>query len=297
MTKAIFTIIMAAIVACYAPEKSSSSVQSIDPIDPIWWEGKAEINTYSLSQNRYNDNHDGEVVIIFVTEPFDIKDQVKSDRKSGDQVASVLKSNQIRRFTTGIYDYSIFTSTFTGISDAITHKVTMSSQDWCGQSWLQLNQSQKKYRYEQRSYFQSEGDQEGNITAPLLEDEIMSLIRIDDTLLPVGSISILPAAHIISMKHLDMLAIPAKATRSVDDRGYRQYRIEMSSIQRTLTISYDSDENARKILGWEDKYPSAFDQKIRTTTATLSKSIWSPYWNLNVKKDSTEREKLLLHRY
>ena len=36
-----------------------------------WKQGKAEVNVYELSQNRYNNNHSGTLVSVFVTEFFD----------------------------------------------------------------------------------------------------------------------------------------------------------------------------------------------------------------------------------
>ncbi|MEM1407815.1 MAG: septum formation inhibitor Maf, partial [Bacteroidota bacterium] len=35
-----------------------------------WYAGKAEITSYELKQSRYGEVHDGEAVLIFVTEPF-----------------------------------------------------------------------------------------------------------------------------------------------------------------------------------------------------------------------------------
>ena len=35
-----------------------------------WYAGEAELNSYTLSQARYGENHEGEAVLIFVTEDF-----------------------------------------------------------------------------------------------------------------------------------------------------------------------------------------------------------------------------------
>ncbi|MDP7238046.1 MAG: hypothetical protein QGI34_15090, partial [Candidatus Latescibacteria bacterium] len=35
-----------------------------------WYQGKAEITSYTLKQARYGEIHDGHVVLIFVTEDF-----------------------------------------------------------------------------------------------------------------------------------------------------------------------------------------------------------------------------------
>jgi hypothetical protein len=89
-----------------------------------WYAGLAEISRYELKQARYSDVHDGDAVLIFVTEDFMTKDQVKHERGDGERV-SVLKLNFSRNFTTGIYPYSMMTSTFTPVeSDQRTLKAT-----------------------------------------------------------------------------------------------------------------------------------------------------------------------------
>ncbi|MBK9488612.1 MAG: hypothetical protein IPO07_07345 [Haliscomenobacter sp.] len=82
-------------------------------LGPYWFEGKAEISHYTLSQNRYRDVHPGEAVLVFVTEPFLTDKQVKNEKGQLENSTTVLKLNAIQRFTTGIYDYSVMTSVFT----------------------------------------------------------------------------------------------------------------------------------------------------------------------------------------
>ena len=60
------------------------------------------------------DAHDGEAVMIFVTEDFLPKLQVKQEHgESRATGISVLKLNAYRRFYTGIYPYTLMTSSFT----------------------------------------------------------------------------------------------------------------------------------------------------------------------------------------
>ncbi len=127
-----------------------------------WYQGKAEISSFELQQNRYNNIHDGEMVMIFVTEDFLTDKQVKNDNYSSSKSTKIIKNNRIRKFTTGIYDYSIYTSIFTDVGshdDINTLKVSMSSQDWCGQSFSQINNIGNQNRISSYSYFENEGDQ------------------------------------------------------------------------------------------------------------------------------------------
>ena len=140
------------------------------------------MNTYQLQQNRYNALHPGEVVAIFVTEDFLTDKQVKNDNYTNPNSTPILKSNLLWRFTTGLYDYSVMSSTFTDVSAAQspqTLKVTTSAQDWCGHAWMQLNQRKGSYDMQLHSYFEGEADQNVKGKKGMLEDEILNRIRIN----------------------------------------------------------------------------------------------------------------------
>ena len=87
-----------------------------------WYDGKAEVNSYKLTQSRYGQDREGTSIIIFVTEDFSKKKQVKldnPDRNPSDKV-SVLKTNMIRKFNTGIYDYSMMASVYSRITGQVS---------------------------------------------------------------------------------------------------------------------------------------------------------------------------------
>ncbi len=104
------------LLACSAgPEQANGPVPMTAPVSAefsrYWYAGQAELSRYELQQNRYDDTHPGEAVLVFVTEDFLPVQQVKMEGGQTKETAkSVLKMNQMRRFTTGIYDYSINTS-------------------------------------------------------------------------------------------------------------------------------------------------------------------------------------------
>ena len=77
-----------------------------------WYAGNAELCTYSVSQERYGEIRQAEQINIVVTEDFSDARQVKLDdpAAAGIDRIPVLKFNSIRRFHTGIYDYSIMQS-------------------------------------------------------------------------------------------------------------------------------------------------------------------------------------------
>ena len=273
-------------------------------LDPMWYEGKAEISVFELQQNRYNETHSGEAVMIFVTEDFLSDKQVKNDTYTSENSIPILKNNQIRRFTTGVYDYSIFTSVFTSVGNLKkpnTLKITTSSQDWCGQSFMQLNAKKDKFEIHQYSYFENEGDKKFKIEKTLSFDEVFNQIRINPRLLPEGSFQFLPSTIFLRLKHKASQAYQAngifKSAPSdlSNNENLKEYIIEVPSLDLKYTIIY-RDENPFEIIEWRESYPSTFDGKIRTTIAKRKSIEWIDYWNKNSTNDALLRDKLKLNR-
>lgn len=268
-------------------------------LDKYWYQGEAEITRFELQQNRYRDVHPGEAIMIFVTEDFLTDEQVKNEHYQKDNSTNVLKMNMIRRFTTGLYDYSIMTSVFTPAKTAAypnTLKVTTSTQDWCGQTFMQLNYRDDAYQAQVRSYFESEGDQNFEVPASILEDELFNRIRINPEALPTGNIKILPSLTITRLRHKTFEPVAAKASKSIyegdefEGENLQQYTVKFPDENRTLEIVFEGAA-PYKIAGWKDSYPG-FDGKMRTTIAKRSHTIMSPYWQKNGLEDMATRKAL-----
>ncbi len=271
----------------------------MEKLSDYWYQGKAEVSSYDLQQARYSDVHPGEAVLVFVSEDFLTDKQVKNDNYTNKNSIPILKNNFLRKFTTGIYDYSIMTSVFTP-ADAkkfpSTPKVTISSQDWCGQSFMQINQQKNKYKVQLRSYFENEGDKDFTIDGALLEDEIFNRIRMNPDALPTGKTQLVPSATIVRLMHLEMqpmaTIITKKAYTGTDFKGDNlvAYEIEYPTLKRKLTIVYQ--QKAPYIIeGWVDKYTALSRQQL-TTKATRKKTILSPYWQQHGSKDVVLRKEL-----
>lgn len=262
--------------------------------DLSFFSGKAEVNTYNLKKARYNDFHSGESVLIFVTEPFLKGEQVKSDHPNNENSVSVLKMNRIDRFSTGIYDYSIYTSVFTPISDyqpSYPLKITMSSQDWCGQSFMQLN-NRGGFEVLLRSYFESEGDTINYLDYSFTEDNLFNLARIDTMLLPTGEFEIIPTMAHLRLSHEPLKAYKANATLSKLENQVI-YSYDIPELKRGVRIFMDQ-KNHFQIVRWEETYPTVFDGKIRKSVYTLKSSKRLPYWELNQAGDAFMRDSLKL---
>lgn len=265
-----------------------------------WYQGKAEISRYELLQNRYQDLHPGEAVLIFVTENFLTDKQVKNDNYQNENNTPILKTNMLLKFPTGIYDYSTMTSVFTPTETEAfpqTLKVTNSVQDWCGQSFLQLNFREGQYQMELRSYFENEADQNLSIDYAVLEDELFNRIRINPEGLPTGQLKVVPSAAVIRFMHLPFKAYEAEASlgeyRGTDfeGKGLMAYTLTYPEIKRTLQLVFEK-EAPHLIAGWADTYPSAFDRMPRTSLAKRTETLLSPYWQQNSLSDLPLRKDL-----
>ena len=190
-----------------------------------WYQGEGELNSYEVEQARYGELRRGESVMVFVTEDFSESKQVKLDnpKDAGNDKIPVMKLNHLRRFTTGVYDYSMMQSAFTPVDlkkHSKTLKLTSSSQDWCGHSFLQLNLEGEKYKISQFSYFESEGDKNYNIEADLLEDELFTLIRIAPEHIKEGNYDIVPATFYSRLLHDPLKPKQARITLNKQKSNY-----------------------------------------------------------------------------
>ncbi len=268
------------------PEKPIS-----EAFKTYWYAGEAEITSYKLQQARYGETRDGEAVLIYVTEPFLPEIQVKADASHSDNVP-VLKLNTTKNYLTGIYPYSIMTSTFYPVHDnqhAI--KVAFSSQEWCGQVYAQLN-NREQFDVMSHSYFESEADQNLKLEKTILENEIWNKIRIDPANLPVGAFDVIPSMEYIRLSHKELKAYKANLTLSTTE-GMSTYEINYPELERTLKINFSTDF-PHAIQGWSETASSGFGENAKqmTSTATKMKTLKTPYWQQNGNKDLSLRDSL-----
>ncbi|MEL6945415.1 MAG: hypothetical protein AAFO82_22410, partial [Bacteroidota bacterium] len=234
---------------------AGDDVESRNEFKDYWYAGKAEVNSYQLRQARYGEIHNGDAVLVFVTEPFSESRQVKLDypEESGKDKVDVLKLNAIRKFNTGIYDYSMMTSVFTPV-DHNTYpyslKSTTSSQEWCGHTFTQFNLDRNKYRMKQFSYFEQEGDEDKNVDAAILEDALFSHLRLNGGELPLGEVDLIPSTTYTRLKHEPIRPTAASITRTQSERK-STYVIEYQHYDRTLTIDVEQ-VFPHKILAWSE---------------------------------------------
>ncbi len=270
-----------------AIQKNLKTTQKHPGFNKYWYSGKAEITSYKISQVRYGELHEGTAVHIYVTEDFLPKKQVKADYQNEKNVP-ILKLNSTKKYTTGIYPYSLMTSTFSPIDiNKETIKISFSAQEWCGSTFVQLN-NREDYEVQFYSYFESNTDRKINLKKTILENELWNQLRISPENLPVGKLQIIPSFEYLGLYHKKFRAYDAIATVK-EKEDFMIYEINYPILQRTLTIK------AKKtfpysITSWEETLISR--GKTLTTTAKKIKTIQSAYWNKNGVTDIDERKEL-----
>lgn len=290
----------------------SNNISQEQKFQTYWKKGQAEISSYTLHQSRYKEiRPNARKVLIFVIEPFSLSKQVKADPpyNFNNDTISVLKLNQIDTFVTGVYDYSLMTSVFTPIDDKhikIPLKVTFSAQDWCGQSFIQINKQKKQYHLQQFSYFMSKGDIQENIpSSTILEDALFNIIRINPNHLPIGPLQILPSQKILRLDHLQNK--PYKAITSIhkssqvteikyfQKRSINTYKIEYPKLKRQTLIHYQQ-EFPHVIEGIEEQILDHKQKPIKklSTVAIRIKTAMLDYWNKNSIIDNKLRQQFKL---
>ncbi len=267
-----------------------------------WNQGKAEVTRYALQQARYGELRDGDAVLIFVTEDFLGDKQVKLESDpSGKKVVPVLKMNFTKKFSTGIYPYSMMSSVFTPVdvgTGPAALKVTTSAQEWCGHTYTQLNFRNTAYDVRSFSYFEKEGDREFSLDPAMLEDEIWTRIRLAPSTLPTGEIRMIPGTMSSRLRHIDLAAEDARASLAelgADSSGQElvRYTIEYPGSQRTLAIEFEKRFPFR-IISWSETYRDGFGPRAQmlTTRATRTHELMIDYWTRNSTADDSLRRSL-----
>jgi len=263
------------------------NLSTAEPKKPIseefkkyWYAGEAEITSYKLEQARYGEIRKGNAVLIYVTEPFHKQKQVKADKSNPDNIP-VLKLNSTKNYLTGIYPYSIMSSSFYPVHDT-THaiKVSFSAQEWCGHVYAQLN-NRDDFEITSHSYFESESDTDINLKKTVLENELWNKIRINPNNLPTGNLEIIPSMEYIRLSHRELKSYAAYVSLSSNNK-FKTYKINYPELDRTLEINFSSSF-PYTIESWSDSFKDGFGPKAKmlVSKGTKMKSMKSPYWRKN----------------
>lgn len=295
-----FIVAVCSLSGCYTDKKALPDAANYVMDDSYWNSGKAEISRYELTQQRYGDAYSGDFMTIFVREDFLLDKQVKNERYESDKTVPVLKGIFIRKFTTGIYSYSMQDAVFVPL-DLANHpfalKSQASSQDWCGTQYIQANLKGNGYDVKRHSYFEDEADNDFTLKNTYLEGDLWNKLRMNPELAPIGEFDMLPSGSVLQLTH--WLVKPYPTIASIENyndslftgNNLRKYRIVTPELNRTLELIFEN-QMPFKIVGITDTYPIEQNGEPQVTVARLTHQINEAYWKMSSAADSTFRKQL-----
>jgi len=299
MYKSLSVITLTFLLLAPAVAQIPPQVEDHEAFSDYWYTGVAEITRYDLAQNHYGEERSGDAVLIYVTEDFLTGKQVKLETPAnGREYVSVLKLNTVKKFVTGIYDYSMMSSVFTPIT---VHnwprslKSTSSVQEWCGQTFSQLNFMNNRFRVRSYSYFENDGDVAMYLPNRMLEDEIWTRLRLSPDLLPEGEFEIIPSGFDVRTAHRDWQVLKASGTRNdytgdlFQGEQLQIYKLDYATTGRTLSIIYEA-AFPHQIVGWEESRTTPRGTTL--SRAVRTDQVRTPYWQQNRVEDEYLRKDL-----
>ena len=272
-------------------EKREVEEYSDAVFNDVWYQGKASVAVYQLNQSRYGQSREGYAALVTVTEGFDGELQVKSDNDDQKDYG-VLKTNFIKKFNTGLYDYATMLSAFVPVNTKklqMPSKLTFGSQDWCGQVFNQWNANKSTFTMKAFSYFHSEGDTELELPKALTQDALFASIRMNPNLLPTGKVDMYLSNEIYRFLHIPVETYSSSASLSVNgdttvyavsnDLISLEYRF--ASAQPHTIFSFKETYNKGRLKG-------------QVTEGVLTNESFRAYWNENSTEYDGVREEMKL---
>ncbi|WP_017730549.1 hypothetical protein [Nafulsella turpanensis] len=152
-----------------------SYINALWATDTLWDDGLAEVAVYDAEREVYGRTRDFEYTFILVKEDFNQAYNVKTDDYSREDLFPVMKVNKFARIPTQKYPYHYLSSLFFKREAPNTlHKMTQSSQEWCGNTFKLFEHTGDHYRYEYTSYWDGQGDGEMQLPDTLWFEDALS---------------------------------------------------------------------------------------------------------------------------
>jgi hypothetical protein len=272
-----------------------------------WGDGKGEVSSYRVVVSRYGELREGYSVLVFVTEDISRTTRIKDDsgKLPAPDRAPVLKLNRVVKFTTGIYDYSLLTSTFSSVSAELGRpafeplKISFSAQEWCGHVMQILIPQRDQIELTLHSYFEREGDQKRSIKLPAnaaYEDNLPIWIReLNGDVLTTGQkreLQIFPASWVSRVSHQQA---DFQSGWIMKENGETLKSPEGNAATHRWTWQIGN----RKEMYWVEKnYPRRILKWNSSDggSGEIKKTLRLPYWQLHNNADLPYREQLGLSK-
>jgi hypothetical protein len=127
--------------------------------DRLWDDGKAEIDAYEAKEERYGIPRPFTAYMIVVKEDFSRSQLVKADPGHDPRdLMPVLKLNRVHHLQTGIYAYHQMASSFFERATMDLVKFTLTSFEWCGNSFKEYTRRDGRASLEVHTYWDGQAD-------------------------------------------------------------------------------------------------------------------------------------------
>jgi hypothetical protein len=169
------------ICACFAAPAAGVSFGE----HPMWDDGLAEVAVYKAKTQIYGKLWDHEMVLATVKEDLTTALYVKADPPYGKkELLPVLKQNIFTRIQTANYPYHYLVSVFVDRKSATRPvKMTVGSQEWCGNTFKELKFWERPASIVYHSYFDGQGDGEAQFEfreGDMLREQLFLALRTID---------------------------------------------------------------------------------------------------------------------
>lgn len=299
-------VVAAGVPGCSSETAQAETASAVDlrPPEPAsegfwarWGDNRGEVSAYRIVTPRYGELRTGVTVLVYVLEEHDRRTWMKNDRSDVPEEFRdvVMKLNETTSFRTGIYAYSVMSSTFSPVGSRGRERfapvrITFTSQEWCGQVFHSLLPRIDGFEEELRSYFSVEGEQEREVaTAPfaLYENALLIQLReLDGPFADGGDWrgQLVPSLWRNRTSHQPVAPVEATITRAEDrlpdGTPVNRFTLRYGEIERTFFIE---QAEPRRILRWTT---SEGEEAELLGTARLT------YWQLNHLGDEQYLEQL-----
>ncbi len=145
----------------------------------LWDDGLAEVAEYEAQRVIYNKVRHFDYTLIAVKEDFNQAYNVKTDDYERKDLFPVIKVNEFARIPTDNYPYHFLTSLFFKRENPVLlHKLTSSSQEWCGNTFKAITHTGGSFTYAFNSYWDNQGTGELKLNKlALFEDQLPFTLR------------------------------------------------------------------------------------------------------------------------
>lgn len=239
-----------------------------------WSAGKTETSTYQIQEEIAGKITQAEATLTFAIKPFDTDKQVEIPSNQSSEAINVLKMSLQEK-----YDFSAISTVYAPLDIKLfphAPKVTHSFQSLSNLLVYQLNQHNRAYQIEEKSYANNQVSKSLELKRVWLEDEIWNRIRLSPETLPQDEIEIIPSFKFCSETQQTPTIQQAKGEikdytgTALQEKDLKVYALNYPATQRSIEIVFQKNF-PYKIFAWTEKV--LLNKQLTTRQAVLKKAL------------------------